>query len=363
MKRMVKNIASALVAFLVATTLAAPALAAGPKSEFTNLTDDSPYYETVEYFVGKGVIADTKDGLRSLKKDVTAEEWASILAGISEMSEVEVIEYMEELKKASDTSDVSMPVLVYNSIWKAAGIKTYTASEYGYSSKLDAGTTAMLTTGLIDRDAVKEASISRGEALRLLYEVAVKKFVTEVPDNLISFFDVFTDCEKPDETEALLRDMLKAYPNAQLALMLAYDYDFEVWDDLSGLPVEDSELLWGMEDDGAHTIYIEKDAISEWLLHEVGHAVETCNSSYSVSIALFKSEKTAGVELMGLYAGVNSSEFIAEATSYYVKNQNNEAEIAMMQETMPQTYGHLTNVMSRSPFLSEAYFLNIVCPE
>lgn len=341
---------SAMVAFLIASAFTAPALADEPAAGFADVAASSPYYEAVNYFAKEKIVAGTKDEFFHLDEAMTRKEWTTIMEKIMP----------ENHTSTSESADALTPAFVYASIWQAAGIKTYSARDYGFASDLDAGTSSMLSTGLIDKDDAAQTSISRGEALRLLYEVAVKKSVTEVPSNLVAFFDVSTDCEAPEETEKLLRKQLEAYPNNQLALLLAYGYNFEIWDDLSSLPVENSYALLGLEDDGKHTIYLEKEAVSQWALHEVGHAVETCNCSYSKSIALNKAEREAGIALLGQYAGVNSNEFIAEATSYFMKNQGNEAAMQAMQESMPQTYAHLSALIAAKPFLSETYFLDIV---
>ncbi|MDE7242401.1 MAG: hypothetical protein K2O18_00200 [Oscillospiraceae bacterium] len=322
-------------------------------------TEESPYYEAVKYFADQKILTSADSGLP--ESEITLKEWTGILSRMEGLSE-NVISACVEAGSSSGTgpSAASLPALIYNSIWQTAGITTYTAYNYGFASDLDAGTTAMLITGLIGREDIGRESISRGEALRLLYEVTIKKTAAEVPANLIGFFEVSTDCEAPEETEALLRKLLEAYPNNQLALLLAYGYRFEIWDDLSSLPVQYSDTLLGLEDDGAHIIYLEKEAVPEWALHETGHAVETCNSSYSATIALNKAEREAGISLLGEYAGVNRSEFIAEAASYFMKNRNNEAALLAMKESMPQTYEHFTKLVSKEPFLSEAYFLNIV---
>ena len=366
MKMITKKVTGTLAAFMIASALAAPALAAEPAANSKDAAEASPYYEAVKYFSEKKILAGMNNELLNPDSELTLEEWTGILARTSGMSEKEVSACVESLKQmgsseaAGSGAAVSMPALVYNSIWQAAGVETYTAWEYGFDSDLDAGTTAMVTTGLIDREDVNRSSISRGEALRLLYEVTVKKTVADVPSNLIGFFDVSADCEDPEETEALLRKLLEAYPNSQIALMLAYGYRFEIWDDLSSLPVPYPETLLGLEDDGAHIIYLEKDAVPDWALHEVGHAVETCNCSYSATYDLNKAERAAGIKLLGQYAGVNRSEFIAEAASYFMKNQNNEAALLAMQEAMPQTYEHFVRLVSKDPILSETFFLDIV---
>lgn len=368
MNQILKTMTSTSAAFIIAAALTAPAMADGPKANFSDITAESPYYEAVNYFAGKKILTGTSDGCFHPETGMTPGEWAAVLSRVNEISGKESPAYAAGLKQADGSAGTispepavtSMPAAVYNSIWQIAGVKTYSARDYGFASDLDAGTTAMFVTGLIDRNAVNQTSISRGDALNLLYEVTVKKAAAEVPSNLIAFFDVSADCEAPEETEALLRKLMEAYPNNQLALLLAYDYNFEIRDDLSSLPVEYSDTLLGLEDDGQHTIYLEKEAVPEWALHEIGHAVETCNCSYSATIALNKAEGKAGVELFGEYAGVNRSEFIAEAASYFMRNRNNETALQAMKETMPQTYEHFTKLVEKEPFLNESYFFDIV---
>lgn len=317
--------------------------------DYEDVPVNSVYYEAVSYFTEKKAISEQRDGLFHPESDMTVQEWTSLLSCVTGK------------KETSEATNLTASN-VYKDIWDIAGIQTYEPSQYGFASNLDAAITAMAVTGLIAKDSIESDSISRGDATRLLYEVAVKKSVTEVPDTLIHLFDIHTDCTNADEAESQLRTLLKAYPNTQLAMLLVHDYDFVILDDLTTITGDrrDGSLLAGLEDDGTHTIYLNRNYIDKAALHEIGHAVETSNCAYSKSWELNKAEGEASVNLLGDYAGTNASEFIAEATSYFVSNQGNEDALSAMKEVMPQTYEYLSQLMNRAPTLWEEQFFAII---
>lgn len=345
MKNMIKGILYTTIAVLTLVMIVTAAAGEKPVS-FPDVPSDSPYYDSVVYFSSSGIVAGEKDGLFHPEEEMTSQEWGNILAAMG-------------MKIETPMENPLTPAGLYASIWAAAGFKVYPASEYGYVSNLDAGTTGMLVTGLIKREDSMEASVSRGQALRLLHEVAVKKTVKEIPNTLIDFFEVSIGEGCPAEVETEIRTLLKKYPNSQLALLLAYNYKFIVLTDLSLAPGGDSDQL-GFEDVGNHIIYLNDSAISQVLIHEVGHAIETCNASYSKSWKLNKEEGAAGVDLLGAYAGTNAGEYMAEATRYFIENNGNDAAMGKMKEFIPKTFEHLVNVMSWNPFLPEEQFFSVI---
>lgn len=347
MKNITKKI-SYLAAFILTFALIVSTLASEKSISFPDVPADSPCHDAIVYFTGKGIVSGQKDGLFHPEAVMTSQEWAEILSSLG-----------VEPEQFGDSAAPADPAGLYAFIWKMAKIRTYPASEYGYVSNLDAGTTAMIVTGLIQCNDVSRTSVSRGEALRLLHEIIIKKSVTEVPSNLVSFFEVTIGESCSPESETEVRSLLAKYPNNQLALLLDYRYQFIVLTDLSLAPNGHSEQL-GFEDVGEHIIYLNESGIPQALLHEVGHAVETCHSSYSKTWKLNKAEGTAGAKFLGEYAGKNANEYIAEATRYFIENQGSEAALEKMKEAIPHTYEHLVSVMNESAFLTEEHFLTAV---
>lgn len=336
-----------IIAALAAFLLVISAFASERPIGFPDVPVSSCYYDAVTYFAGKGVVSGQEDGQFHPDDILTSDEWSGILDSV----------YPSFPRPSSTPSPISS-ASVYQSIWAMSGEKTYAVKEYGFDSDLDAGTTAMVVTGLIHKDDVRHPTVTRGEALRLLYEVVVKKSVA-VPSSLADCFSISIaeDCDA--DSEQLVRSILAKFPNNQLALMLAYKYSVSV---LSKLP-EDSaghtERL-GYVDEGQHIIYLKESGISQALAHEVGHVIEACNVSYSKTWELNKMEGSAAVSLMGKYAGKNANEFIAESTRYFIENAGNETAMTTMQKSMPKTYEHLTSVMNADPILNESQFLTLV---
>lgn len=337
-----------LVASVFTFILMVSTLASEKPVSFSDVPINSLYYDAVVYFAGKGIVSEQKDRLFHPEVEISSKEWADILSSMN----------AESAQFTANTAAVD-PADCYASIWKIAKIETYPASDYGYVSDLDAGTTAMIISGLIQQDDVSRETISRGEALRLLYEIVISKSVTEVPASLASFFEVQTGEGCSPDSAAIIRTLLAKYPNNQLALLLAYRYKFIVLTDLGLAPNGYSNQL-GFEDVGEHIIYLKESAISEVLIHEVGHAVETCHNSYSKTWKLNKAEGVSGVKLLGEYAGTNANEYIAEATRYFIENSGNEAAMKTMQETIPQTYEYLAGVIYEKASLPETNFLSVV---
>lgn len=342
MKKRSKNFIYIAIAILV-SALVVTTMANEKTISFPDVPNNSPYYDSVVYFSSRGIVAGEKDGKFHPEAEMTGKEWGKILSTMG-------------VKIETPTQDDKLtPAGLYASIWATAGIKTYPASEYGYLSDLDAGTTGMLVTDLVQRDNIGHSSVSRGEALRLLHEVAVKKTVKEIPYTLVDFFVVSIGEGCSAESEAEIRTLLKKFPNVQLALLLAYNYKFVVLTDLSLAPGGDSEQL-GFEDVGNHIVYLNDSAISQVLIHEVGHAIETCNASYSKTWKLNKEEGTAGVELLGAYAGTNASEYMAEAIRYFIENTDNDIAMKKMKESIPKTYSYLVDEMNQAFFFGRRRF-------
>jgi len=337
-----------IAASVVIFALGVSALANEKPVSFPDVPADSSYHDAVVYFSSRGIVSRQEDGLFHPETEMSSQEWKKILADIGS----------DSAQFDSGTAAVD-PAALYASIWSAAKIKTYCASEYGYDSDLDAGTTAMIVTGLLHGNDLNKKSVSRGEALRLLHEVIIKKSVTEVPVNLVDLFEVTIGegCSPDAKTE--VHSLLAAFPNNQLALLLAYHYQFVVLTDLSLAPNGHAEQL-GFEDTGEHIIYLKESGISQALIHEVGHAIETCHSSYSKTWSLNKAEGDAGAEFLGKYAGINANEYIAEATRYFIENKDDGAVLEKMKAAIPQTYEYLAGIMNESPFLTEAHFLSAV---
>lgn len=337
-----------ITAFVLIFSLIVSALAGEMTISFSDVPTNSPYYDAITYFAGKGIVSGQKDGKFHPEAEMSTREWADILSSVGADP--------AQFASGNATAD---PAGLYASIWRAAKIKTYPASEYGYISALDAGTTAMIVTGMIQEEDIARKSVSRGEALRLIYEIAVEKSIKEVSPNLVNFFNITIGEGCSAESENLVRTLLAEYPNNQLALLLAYRYQFIVLTDLGLAPNGHSEQL-GFEDIGEHIIYLNESGISQALLHEVGHAIETCHSSYSRTWKLNKAEGSAGAKFLGVYAGVNANEFIAEATRYYIENKNDDTALEKMSAAIPQTYEHIVSVMNEDSFLTEEYFMTAV---
>lgn len=345
MKKITKKIlyvAAALATFLLVIST----FASEKPVSFPDVPVGSRCYDAITYFAGKGVVSAQKDGRFHPDDILTSEEWNNVLSSLH-----------PSFPQSTPSPAPASSAGIYKSIWAMAGVKTYTAKDYGFDSDLDAGTTAMAVTGLIHRNDVRRPTITRGEALRLLYEVTVKKSVT-VPSSLADLFSVSIAEGCDADSEQLIRSILAQFPNNQLSLMLAYKYSVDVLPELAEDPTGRMEQL-GYVDEGQHIIYLKESGISQALSHEVGHVIEACNVSYSKTWELNKAEGAAAVVLLGKYAGKNANEFIAESTRYFIENVGDETAMTAMQTSMPKTYEHLASVMNAEPFLNESQFLDI----
>lgn len=337
-----------IIAAVMTFLLVFSSIASERPVSFPDVPTESRYYESVTYFAGKGIVSGQKDGRFHPEEIMTVEEWDGILNSLR-----------PALPKPHPSQAPISPAGVYESIWRLAGLKTYSAAEYGIDSDLDAGTTAMIATGFIRRNDVRRPNITRGEAVRLLYEVTVKKSAAEVPSDLIEFFNITLGEDCSTESETLIRTLLKKVPNNQLALMLVYGYSFNVQTQLSVDSINHTVEL-GVVDQGNHIINLREDGIEQALIHEVGHVIEDCNVSYSTVWKLNKEEGPAAVRLLGNYAGKNANEFIAEATRYFLEHAGDEVAMAKMESEMPKTYAHLAGEMNADSSVNESQFLSIV---
>ena len=174
-----------IIAALAAFLLVISAFASERPIGFPDVPASSCYYDAVTYFAGKGVVSGQEDGQFHPDDILTSDEWSGILDSIH-----------PSFPRPSSTPSPISSASVYQSIWAMSGEKTYAVKEYGFDSDLDAGTTAMVVTGLIHKDDVRHPTVTRGEALRLLYEVVVKKSVA-VPSSLADCFSISIaeDCD------------------------------------------------------------------------------------------------------------------------------------------------------------------------
>ena len=138
-----------IIAALAAFLLVISAFASERPIGFPDVPASSCYYYAVTYFAGKGVVSGQEDGQFHPDDILTSDEWSGILDSIH-----------PSFPRPSSTPSPISSASVYQSIWAMSGEKTYAVKEYGFDSDLDAGTTAMVVTGLIHKDDVRRPTVT-----------------------------------------------------------------------------------------------------------------------------------------------------------------------------------------------------------
>lgn len=312
----------------------------------------------------------------ALDKNLSVADWLALFCRVSGISKdipstADLEHNYEAIRQAGFLSDISaeqlaglkVRPLVYQMIFDLAGIKTYPASHYGVKSDMDAGTTAMLLSGLITSDDIKtDKPISYDEAAKLLYQVAVEKKVTSIPSNLVAYLPVTFECKNPEDARKVFEEEAAKIPNNYQAQFIKAGYQYVVMDNINDVLHTGIPNLGGIYDWKIKTVFLNAEHIAFSLVHETGHyASNQYTGNKGARKELFSAEAKGLSQIAGSYCTSSDSEFFAEAFRYIVENQGNEQKLSSMKKVAPKTYEYMLNTVLPMQFdISEDWFVELV---
>ena len=351
-----QRISAFLVAILMTGMLSAHALEVESLgSRYADVSPDSPYATAIEYISDLGITKGTGSNQFSPDEGITSRQWAVMLCrafGLDE--ELEQCSAKRSfsdicLSEAYQRGWISMEGVTspdtymcrgafYSDAFGAFGVDVYDYELYPDGHVLSDWENVIriaVDFGICSPDASYSEQVTRAEVAQVIYLLMTNEYQVEVPPLVNAKY-----ITNPSgvNLNSYLRELKKVPENIVSkfeARGWTYSVDFSYIGQYN--KAHDVSAV-GICSPSNRTIYV-SDASSTQ--HEFGHFLD--NILGYPSTRLWKEHEAASVFLRE-YAMTNEREYYADSFVYFLKNQGNEAGLALMQERAPATYEHFANL-------------------
>ena len=332
-------IRASLLTVLLALTLVAPALAA---SGFSDVSVDTPLYESVTCLAESGIVNGTGDGRFSPDVPITVRQWAALLCRAfgNAQSEAVTQAYRQgwlPLTCVLAPEGELCRAALYECAFAAAGLSVYDWSLYPGGTPLPDGENCLrlgAELGLCPEGADPLGIVTRGEAALLLHAILTQELQVESPPILDSF-----PLEAPEGTD--LNDYLLEL--IQVPELIWERFQAEGWtyvvdfQYLSELSRRYGQSCVGATNFADQRIYVSAASAT---LHEFGHFLDWALDFPNEHEALFAEEAGAAAVFLRDYAMASSREYFAEYFAYFIRYGESAEKTARMELLTPRTYGY-----------------------
>lgn len=332
-------IRASLLTVLLALTLVAAALAA---SGFSDVSVDTPLYESVTCLAESGIVNGTGDGRFSPDAPITVRQWAALLCRAfgNAQSEAVTQAYRQgwlPLTCVLAPEGELCRAALYESAFAAAGLSVYDWSLYPGGTPLPDGENCLrlgAELGLCPEGADPLGIVTRGEAALLLHAILTQDLQVEPPPILDSF-----PLEAPEGTD--LNDYLLELVRVPEPIWERFQAEGWVYtvdhQHLAELSHTYHTSCTGATDCGARRIYV---SAASSTLHEFGHFLDWALDFPNEHEALFAEEAGAAAVFLRDYAMASSREYFAEYFAYFIRYGESAEKTARMELLTPRTYGY-----------------------
>lgn len=350
MKTSYKKLLPGVLALLLAFSLVMPASAA--ECGFSDVSADSPWYESVAYIAERGITVGTGEGRYSPDTPITTRQWAVMLCrayGKTEALAGNAGEFgaacLAEAYRSGWLSAEAMMQsdtrmcrgTLYQSAFAAIGLPVYDSTLYpggmpmsDYENCLRIGG----ELGLCPEGTSSAEIVTRGETAALLHAILTQEFRVDEPPILSEFPIQNNSGINMNDFLLALQEVPEPILQEFQDMGWTYTVDFDYLADLSE---RYGMSCIGAADYGAKRIYVSQ---ADATLHEFGHFLDKILGFPSEHEKLFLNE----VASSGLrdYAKTNSHEYFADYFACWLRFHRDSKRAEKMRELTPQTFGYFS---------------------
>lgn len=337
MRKFHKKMFAMLLTFAALAICVVPASAA---SGFTDVSADSPWYESVSYLEEQGITNGVGNQRYAPDERITVSQWAAMLCrafdGEKENGLAKAYHngWLSTCAVMAPDSAVCRGEL-YQSAFAASGVQIYDFTLYPNGTPLSDYENCMRVgaeLGLCEEGTDSTALVTRGEAAKILYTVLTHDLQVEEPPILKEF-------PIQNKADVNLNDYLvelKRVPKAVLQKFQSegwtYTIDFAYLSDLSK---EYHASCTGATSYAEKRIYVSEAGST---LHEFGHFVHYILGFPDEVEQLYADEAETAATFLRDYAMTSSREYFADYFVYYFECADDAQKTEQMERLTPKTF-------------------------
>lgn len=317
---------------------------------FSDIPSDSPYYQEVVWAYREGIVKGRANGRFDADSPISARELVVMLGRAVDKEEKAStpVEYLELLVERDvflgvDTDFISTQKLTREKaskiIFKTFGVDIYGEDFCYYEDGPDTFVvSSAIEYGFLDKDAGLYSLMTRGEAVRMMYELSKYSDSENMPEIVAAFENSFDKAGKESnlmryylELERVPKVIRDAFVKKGWTLSLNADY-------LDNYNKANKVITVGRTQYGEKTIYAAAPGV---IVHEFGHFLSYVTDANTWNEYCEEASKL--VAIADVYCAKSFQEFFAEAFRTYLSNDRDK-----MREQTPKTYQYFIELEARN---------------
>ena len=358
-RREVKALRRTLSALVIVLLLSLSLTASANATElvFSDVNEDSPWYDAVTYAAESGITNGTGKNLFSPDQNISVRQWAVMIcrayhkcpkeipnAGFGvDCIDLAFAEGWLNLFALADPASAMSRQSLYESAFEVADVDVYDFRLYedpNLDSQADVLIRIAADNGLCTEDANPHDLITRGEAVYVIYRLMQKEMLAPMPPIMSELEILNKDGVALDEYLQEIQKVPGIIVDEFMALNWSYYVDSDYLADLS--------VRYDMNCIGA-TSYQKKIIYAsdpKSTIHEFGHFYHLLVGFPAEFDSIYEAEHEGARKVLGDYATRNAKEYFAEAFDYWIVYQDNANKLAGLQKAAPLTYAYLLQLES-----------------
>lgn len=354
MRSFCKRLLASLAALLLSVTLAIPAAAV--ECTFSDVSPDSPWYESVEYLADRCITVGNSSGLYRPDDPITVRQWAVMICRAFDRTEALKADAEEFgtacLKESFRNGWISMEGLMapdtvmyrgalYQNAFNVAGVTVFDYDLYPEGETLDPDENCLRVArelGLYTGEGTVVEIVTRGEAAALLHAVLTRDLKVEDPPMMTQLPIVN---EAGVNMNSFLRELRRIpEPIMQEFQRLGWTYMVE-FEHLAELGELYKTSCVGATNYSEKRIYV---AEADSTAHEFGHFLDGYLGFPSEHTSYYKNEAKAASAFLREYALTSSAEYYADYFAYWLRCHSDANRAEQMQRLTPQTFAYFNSL-------------------
>lgn len=322
---------------------------------FLDVTEESPWYESVTYAAKQGITSGTGNGYFSPDLDMTARQWAVMVCRALDKQPNEQYDAgfgTAELRLGFDEGWLYMHVMtepdvrmcrgaLYESAFRVYGIPMYSYELYEDGTKMGAAENCVRIAkelGICQEEAAANDIMTRGETVQLLYLLGTQEYQVSEPP-IMSELDI----RNPDgmdinkfllELEKIPQEIRDKYEASDWKYIIDYEAVAQYAQQLNINCI-------GVCDYGKKSIYVSESSAT---IHEFGHFLHSIIGFPTSFDAIYRKEANDARTLLRDYSLTSSQEYFADCFSFWIRYQDHTARLTLLQNSAPETYAFFSSL-------------------
>lgn len=322
---------------------------------FLDVTEESPWYESVTYAAEQGITSGTGNGYFSPDLAMTARQWAVMVCRAEDKQPNEQYDAgfgTAELRLAFDEGWLYMYVMtepdvrmcrgaLYESAFRVYDIPMYSYELYENGATMGTAENCVRIAkelGICAEEATANDIMTRGETVQLLYLLGTQEYQVSEPP-IMSELDI----QNPDGMDINkflleLEDIPQEIRDKYQAVGWKYIIDCEA---VSQYAQQLNVSCIGVCDYAKKSIYVSESSAT---IHEFGHFLHRMLGFPASFDAIYQKEAGHARILLREYSLTTSKEYFADCFRYWIWHQQNENMLGQLQEVAPETYAFFSSL-------------------